>query len=323
MLTIRYAHYPIRGSFTISRDTKISADVIHCFIRNGAVTGKGECVPYPRYGETLANVHREIMTIRPLIEKGASHADILAAMKPGAARNAVDCALWDLKAKTEKTCVAAMLGIRTKPLVTAFTLSLDTPDAMYRQAKENAACPLLKIKVGDEDDIARIRAVRNAAPDARLIIDANEGWCKDNLAENMEAAHTYSVSLIEQPLPASQDEYLKAVPHKVAICADESLHTTDDLEKLSGLYDAINIKLDKAGGLTEALRLKEHARKKGFQIMAGCMVGSSLSMAPAVLLAQDADFVDLDGPLLLEQDCEFGLRYAEYRVFAPTAQLWG
>jgi len=210
-------------------------------------------------------VEREIAAIRPLLEEGASHADILAAMKPGAARNTVDCALWDMKARTEKTRVAVLLGIETEPLVTAFTLSLDTPDAMYRQAKENAACPLLKIKVGGEDDIARMRAVRNGAPDAGLIADANEDWNRDNLAENMEAAYLCGIVLIEQPLPAGEDSCLQGIAHRVAICADESLHTTDDLEKLAGLYDAINIKLDKTSGLTETLRLKQHARQKAFR----------------------------------------------------------
>lgn len=323
ILTIRTTHYPIRGSFTISRGSKVTADVIHCFIRSGRITGKAECVPYPRYGETLASVEEEIAAIRPLVEKGTSHVEILAAMKPGAARNAIDCAFWDLKAKTEKTSVASMLGIRTKPLVTAFTLSLAAPDVMYHQARENANRPLLKIKVGGKNDPARIKAVRQGAPNACLIIDANEGWNEDNLAENLDTACECNITLIEQPLPAGQDAYLKTIEHKVALCADESLHTTDDLEKLIGLYDAINIKLDKTGGLTEALHLKKCARRYSFQIMVGCMVASSLSIAPAVLLAQDADFVDLDGPLLLTRDCEHGLRYDQYHVFASTSQLWG
>lgn len=311
MLTSTIAHYPIQGTFTISRGSKGTAAVIKCLSRQGSVTGKGECVPYSRYGESLSSVEQQIAAIRPLVEAGAAHAEILAAMQPGAARNAVDCALWDMKAKTQKMRVAAMLGIEAGPVVTAFTLSLDTADAMYRQARKNAACPLLKIKAGRQGDAARMRAVRAAAPAARLIVDANEGWDQHNLAENIAAARACGVSLIEQPLPAGEDECLKERPRDVLICADESLHTADDLERIYGLYDAVNIKLDKTGGLTEALRLKKLARQQGFQIMVGCMVASSLAMAPAVFLAQDADFVDLDGPLLLQHDCAHGLHYED------------
>lgn len=322
-LIIRYAHYPIRGYFTISRGSKVFADVLECSLSLYDKSGRGECVPYGRYGETAPSVYEQISAICPLLAKGASHGDILAAMKPGAARNAVDCALWDLRAKMENTSVAGILGIKTKPVATAFTLSLASPDAMYHQAREHAACPLLKIKVGGDEDIARMRAVRAGAPGARLIVDANEGWSKNNLEAHLQAAVACDVALIEQPLPAGEDDYLKHVAHTVPICADESLHTSCDLARLADLYDAVNIKLDKTGGLTEALRLKKQARRHGMKIMIGCMVASSLSMAPALLLAQDADFVDLDGPLLLQHDCEHGLHYDQYRISPPAAQLWG
>lgn len=250
-------------------------------------------------------------------------AELQAAMPAGAARNAIDCALWDLEAKTATASVAALLGIAPGPLETAYTLSLAEPETMAAQARANAGRPLLKVKLGGENDAARIRAVRDAAPDSRLILDANEGWTDDNVAENIAAAAALGIALIEQPLPAGRDGKLRHIARPVPICADESVHATNDIEALVGLYDAVNIKLDKAGGLTEALLLRDKARQCGLSIMVGCMVGTSLAMAPAVLLAQGADYVDLDGPLLLARDRDPGLHYQGSLVSPPQAALWG
>ncbi|RUX53025.1 dipeptide epimerase, partial [Mesorhizobium sp. M7A.F.Ca.US.014.04.1.1] len=238
-------------------------------------------------------------------------------------RNALDCALWDLEAKLSGTSVAVAIGaVPLQALETAYTLSLGEPEAMAAQARANAARPLLKVKIGGDNDIARIRAVRQAAPDSRIILDANEGWSDDNIVANLAFAAEQSIALIEQPLPAGHDEILRHIAHPVPICADESVHEAKNLEALVGLYDAVNIKLDKSGGLTAALVLRDRARELGFGVMVGCMVGTSLAMAPAVLLAQHADFVDLDGPLLLARDRVPGLVYQGSLVSPPDTALW-
>ncbi|MBP1846069.1 L-alanine-DL-glutamate epimerase-like enolase superfamily enzyme [Rhizobium petrolearium] len=316
--------FPIAGKFTISRGSKTEADVITCMIHENGRSGRGECVPYKRYGETVEGVIADIRSIAEAIRDGLTREELQARMKPGAARNAVDCALWDLEAKRTGRRVADMIGAsNSKPFVTAFTLSLGEPEAMAAEARQNAHRPLLKIKLGTDNDEARLRAVREAAPDSRLIVDANEGWTEDNLAHHMAIASETNVSLIEQPLPAGRDAALTGIRHLVSVCADESVHATKDLASLRDRYDAVNIKLDKTGGLTEALAMKEEAQRLGFAVMIGCMVGSSLAMAPAVLLAQDADYADLDGPLLLARDRPGGLRYEGSLVYPPEASLWG
>jgi L-alanine-DL-glutamate epimerase-like enolase superfamily enzyme len=245
-------------------------------------------------------------------------------MPPGAARNAVDCALWDLEAKHAGTSVAALLGLDTlHALTTAFTISLGEPVVMAEQARANAGRALLKVKVGTGDDESRILAVRAAAPDTAIMLDANEGWPEETLAHHLRVAADAGIALVEQPLPAGKDEMLAEIERPILVCADESVHHTGDLASLRDRYDAINIKLDKTGGLTEALAMKLEAQRLGFQIMLGCMVGTSLAMAPAVLLAQDVEFVDLDGPLLLARDRQPGLRYAGSLVWPPEATLWG
>jgi L-alanine-DL-glutamate epimerase-like enolase superfamily enzyme len=245
-------------------------------------------------------------------------------MPPGAARNALDCAFWDLEAKRANRPVWQLAGLPApRALTTAFTISLATPDSMARAAAAAASRPLLKIKLGGDGDPARIAAVRNAAPKAELIADANEGWNQDNLAENLAACAQAGVTLVEQPLPAENDSALSTLARPIAICADESVHDRTSLTALAGKYDAVNIKLDKTGGLTEALMMAEEAEKLGFQIMAGCMVGTSLAMAPALLLAQRARYVDLDGPLLLARDRDNGLRFDGSLVHAPSPTLWG
>ena len=311
-------------AFSISRGSKTEAEVVTCIIDDGPAQGRGECVPYRRYGETVASVLDEIAAIKPDLERGAGRQDLLHLMQPGAARNAVDCALWDLEAKRSRMPAFRLLGESLpQPLVTAVTISLADAATMAEDAKRLAACPLLKVKVGGDGDGERIHAVRAAAPDARLILDANEGWTEENIAENLAVAAACRVALVEQPLPAGKDAILAQVSHAVPICADESLHSAGDLEAIRGLYDAVNIKLDKTGGLTAALEVARQARRHGFGIMVGCMVGTSLAMAPAVLLAQDADFVDLDGPLLLAEDRSPGLRYDGSLVFPPDPALWG
>lgn len=317
-------HFPIAGTFTISRGSKTTASVVTCRIGDGAWTGSGECVPYGRYGETIDSVLAEIAAIRPRIEAGLTRAELQHKMKPGAARNAVDCALWDLESKQKNTPVHMLAGISSpQALTTAYTLSLAEPDAMREQAAKYAHRALLKVKVGTSDDAARIRAVRAGAPESRIILDANEGWTPGNLAYHFSICAEERIDLIEQPLAAGRDEALATIARPVPICADESVHATGDLAALVGRYDAVNIKLDKTGGLTEALRMRDQAAALGLKVMVGCMVGSSLAMAPAILVAQGADFVDLDGPLLLAEDRTPGLRYEASLVFPPEPSLWG
>jgi L-alanine-DL-glutamate epimerase-like enolase superfamily enzyme len=324
VLSVAAERFPIAGTFTISRESRTEAVVICCEIEQNGFVGRGECVPYRRYGETVDGVTATIESVRAAIEAGADRAELQHLLPAGAARNGLDCALWDLEAKSTGRSIAPQVTAREPaPIVTAYTLSLDTPDAMAAQARANASRPLLKVKVGGEADIARVRAVVTAAPRSRLILDANEGWSETNLAANLAVAAELGVALIEQPLPAGRDAMLREIPHPVPICADESVHTAADLPRLKGLYDAVNIKLDKSGGLTAAIELRDAARAAGFGVMVGCMVGTSLAMAPAVLLAQDADFVDLDGPLLLARDRTPALSYNGSLVSPPEPALWG
>lgn len=316
--------FPIAGAFTISRGSKTQADVIFCRMSEDGYSGLGECVPYRRYGETMEGVMAEIKAISQAIEAGITLSDLQSQMKPGAARNAVDCALWDLEAKRLNRRVASLIGVnRQDPVITAFTLSLADAQTMAADARKNAGRPLLKIKLGTDNDEERMRAVRDSAPSSRIIVDANEGWTAENIERHLAIARELDISLIEQPLPAGKDALLAGIPHPVPVCADESVHATNDLRALRDRYDAVNIKLDKTGGLTEALRMKQEAQRLGFQIMVGCMVGTSLAMAPAVLLAQDADYADLDGPLLLAKDRPGGLRYEGSIVYPPEADFWG
>ena len=324
VLSVVDERFPIAGTFTISRGSKTEAEVITCEIAESGVFGRGECVPYKRYGETMASVAEAIEQVRRAVEDGASRTELLSLMSAGAARNAVDCALWDLEAKISGVPVKDRLGLSAPlALETAYTLSLGEPEAMAAQARANAARPLLKVKIGGDNDIARIRAVTQSAPDSRIILDANEGWTDANITENLAAAAQLGIALIEQPLPAGADEILGRIAHPVPICADESVHIAADLAELKGRYDAVNIKLDKSGGLTAALELRDQAHALGFQVMVGCMVGTSLAMAPAVLLAQGAEFVDLDGPLLLARDRSPGLIYEGSMVSPPLPELWG
>ena len=323
-LSVAVEHYPIAGSFRISRGVKTEATVITCTIGEAGFRGRGECVPYMRYGETVDGVRDAIEAMTPLISEGPDRLALLDAMPPGAARNAIDCAMWDLEARLAG-CRASRFLCKTapRPLTTAYTISLDTPEAMAAAARSAGTNPLLKLKLGADGDVERMRAVAKAAPRCRLIVDANEGWTPENLPENLAAAAENRIELVEQPLAADRDEVLRNIESPMAICADESAHVAADVGQLAGLYDAVNIKLDKAGGLTAATAMQNMAKSLGMKTMVGCMVGTSLSMAPAVLLAQDADYVDLDGPLLLAGDRTPGLHYENTLVFPPDREVWG
>ncbi len=323
-LSVTIERWPIAGHFAISRGAKIEAVVVVAELSQGAVRGRGECVPYARYGESPESVAAALEAMAPRITAGLTREALQTAMQPGAARNALDCAFWDLEAKKAGLPVWRLAGLPApRPLTTAYTISLGTPESMARAAAAAAHRPLLKIKLGADGDPARIKAVRDAAPAADLIADANEGWTPDNLAENLTACAAAGVTLVEQPLPADNDAALAAHARRIAVCADESVHDRKSLAALKGKYDAVNIKLDKTGGLTEALMMAAEAEKLGFQIMAGCMVATSLAMAPAMLLAQRATYVDLDGPLLLAHDRENGLQYDGSLAHPPSPPLWG
>jgi L-alanine-DL-glutamate epimerase-like enolase superfamily enzyme len=323
-LTAITESFPIAGTFTISRGAKTSAEVVTCTIGENGLVGRGECVPYGRYGESVESVLAAIDAVSAAIKSGIDRAELSRIMPAGAGRNALDCALWDLEAKRAGKPVWPLINAAPpEPLVTAYTISLGDPDTMARQAAEHSARALLKVKVGTSDDASRIRAVRAAAPNSAIILDANEGWHPETLAHHFAVCAEAGIALIEQPLPAGRDEALRDHARPVPVCADESVHRTQDVAALIDRYDAINIKLDKAGGLTEAMALRETARALGLGIMVGCMVGTSLGMAPAILLAQGADFVDLDGPLLLARDRTPGLLYEGSRVHPPEAALWG
>ncbi|MEK1891457.1 MAG: N-acetyl-D-Glu racemase DgcA [Phyllobacterium sp.] len=323
-VSIAVERWPIAGTFTISRGSKTEAAVVVCTLADGTFTGRGECVPYARYGESLESVCAEIEALRSALVNGATRDDLPALIGAGAARNAVDCALWDIEAKRSGKSVVELAGLSPlRDLTTAVTVSFGDVETMAASLRSFAGRPLIKVKVGGENNAERIAAIAAAAPSSRIILDANEGWTEANIIENMLAAAKAGVVLIEQPLPAGKDAKLAEIPHPVPICADESAHGTDDLPSLIGRYDSINIKLDKTGGLTEALRMQQRARALGFGVMVGCMVGTSLAMAPAMLVAQDADFVDLDGPLILKQDREPGLVFNGSQVSPPSRDLWG
>ena len=323
-LTARIERWPIAGAFTISRGAKTEAVTVLAEVARGGLTGRGECVPYPRYNETPEATLAAILTMQDAIAKGLKPAALQSSMPAGAARNALDCALLDLEAKTAGKRIWDVLGRPApRPCTTAYTISLGTAEVMAAATAKAAHRPLLKIKLGGDGDAARIAAVRAEAPESELIVDANESWTPANLEANIGACELAGVTLIEQPLPAGLDAALARIRRPMAICADESVHDLASLEALRDRYDAVNIKLDKAGGLTEALAMADKAQALGFEIMVGCMVATSLAMAPAMLLAAQARFVDLDGPLLLAADRPDGLRYDGSTIYPPDADLWG
>ena len=320
MITVTSDSFRLAEAFVISRGARTEARVLTVRITRGGWTGWGECVPYARYGETLASVTDQIAALSPDVTR----AELARALAPGAARNAVDCALWDLAAKSAGRPVWELAGLCAPlPVITAFTLSLDAPEAMRAAAARHAHRPLLKIKLGTPEDMPRLEAVRRGAPKARIIVDANEGWSPGIYADLAPHLVWLGVEVVEQPLLAGADEMLAEIARPLPVCADESCHDRSSLPGLRGKYDMVNIKLDKTGGLTEALALKAEAEAQGLGVMVGCMVGSSLAMAPAVLLAQGASIVDLDGPLLLAEDRATPLDYDAAGVHPPRPELWG
>ena len=327
MRELRFAHeaWPIAGSFTISRGAKTSADVLYVEIEEQGAVGRGEAVPYTRYGESMEAGLAELARLAAPIAQGIDRATLQTLVPPGAVRNALDCALWDLEAKKAGAPVWQLAGLpQPQTLVTAYTLSLGSPVAMEKAAAAASSRPLLKLKLGGDGlDAERVAAVRSAASASRLIVDANEAWRSDSLAREVAALMPYDIALIEQPLPAGDDAALLDFESPVPFCADESAHDRESLAALEGKYQAVNIKLDKTGGLTEALAMRVAAEAMGFEIMVGCMVATSLAMAPAFLVAQGAAFVDLDGPLLLTKDRDGGHRFENSLMHPPATNFWG
>lgn len=323
-LTVREERWPIAGRFVIARGAKTEARVVVAELTHDGFSGRGEAVPYARYGETVEGVLEQVASLTGAFDEGLDRAALQDRLPAGAARNALDCALWDLEAKRSGVPAWRAAGLtRLDPLKTAYTLSLGTAAEMAEAARQSARRPLLKLKIGAADHLDRVAAVRDAAPRARLIVDANEALSLDDLRRLAPELARLEVSLIEQPLPAGEDEALEGFDSPVLLCADESLHTRAELAACARRYGAVNIKLDKAGGLTEALALRREAEALGLQVMAGCMVATSLAMAPAMLLAQGAAFVDLDGPLLLARDREPGLTILGSMIEPPQSALWG
>ncbi len=329
-IAIHAQTYPLKTAFRIARGEKQHAHVVMVELTDGAYKGRGEAVPYARYGETIETVTAAIEAIAPAIKKGMTRADMQHALLPGAARTALDCAFWDLQAKRAHQPVWELAGLPPpQPVKTLFTISLDTPVAMAHAAKQAQHYDTLKIKLGSmagsaegiAQDIACLTAIRDAVPDKQLIVDVNEGWRGRGLAPYVDLLRGFDILFFEQPFPAGQDTGLAAFD--LPFCADESLHESSDLEKIDPAYSWINIKIDKAGGLTEALSLLQMGKAQDKKIMLGCMVASSLSMAPAMLLAGQADCVDLDAPLWLAQDCPHGLTYEQQIIHPPTPALWG
>ena len=317
--------FPIRGQFAIARGARTESLVVAVTLTQGPARGRGECVPYPRYDESADSVLAQIESVREAMEAGCGRGELAALLPAGAARNALDCALWDLQAKVCGRRAWELAGLPEPPvLITAYTLSLDTPDAMGAAAKEQAARPLLKVKLaGDDRDRPRVANIRAAAPKAQLIVDANEGASPETVQALCQAMADLGVAMIEQPIPAGEDAVLATFKHPLPICADEAFHTRADLAQIAERYDLVNVKLDKTGGLTEALAVVEEASRRGLGVMVGCMLGSSLAMAPAILAAAGASIVDLDGPLLLARDRKPALRYEGSLLHPPAAALWG
>jgi L-alanine-DL-glutamate epimerase-like enolase superfamily enzyme len=323
-LSVSHETWPIRGSFTISRGSRTEVDVIVAELRDGDKRGRGECVPYARYGETPESVMEQIQSIEGALASGLDSDRLQDALAPGAARNAIDCAFWDLDAKCDGKRVWELAGLPApEPLTSAYTLSLDKPEKMKAAAKDNSTRPLLKLKLAGPDDLQRVEAVRSGAPEAVIIVDANEGWTPEIYTCLAPKLAALGVKMIEQPLPADNDAALGEIERPVPVCADESCHDRASLPALKGRYDIINIKLDKTGGLTEALALKSESKAMGFGVMVGCMLATSLSMAPAHLVAQGVKVVDLDGPLLLAKDRESPMKFEGSLVYPADAALWG
>ena len=324
-LNIHTEAWPLAGAFRISRGTRKVSDVLMVEVNDGNYVGRGECFPYARYGEDIDSVQKQLNSVRSEIEHGLDRQALLNVLAPGAARNAVDCALWDLEAKRAGVRVWDLADLPApEPVTTVYTLGVDEPAIMGERARENSDRPRLKLKMtGDGADLERVRNIHKNAPNARLVVDANEGWTIEQYLEYAPQFKELGVEMIEQPLPSTDDEQLSGVDRPIPVCADESCHDRATLKSLVGKYDMINIKLDKTGGLTEALNLRDAALKQGLSIMVGCMIGTSLAMAPGILVAQAATIVDLDGPLLLAEDRNPGLSFTGSIIHPPEPRLWG
>lgn len=323
-LTAHSEQWPVAGRFTISRGSRTHADVIVTGLETDGITGRGESTPYARYGESLEKSLHELEEIAAALQRGADIRELLSALPPGATHNALDAAWWDLRCKQAGKRITHLLDLPDlQPLTTAYTLSIDTPERMEAAARAHAHRALLKIKTGSDAVIASVEAVRRGAPESILIVDANEAWLLEELPRLLDAMAVMGVRLVEQPLPAGNDALLAELQRPLPVIADESVHTADDIPALRDRYDGVNLKLDKTGGLTEALRAKETARAHGMLLMCGCMLGTSLAMAPAMVLAQGADIVDLDAPLLLAKDRPEAITYHGSTMLPYSASLWG
>jgi L-alanine-DL-glutamate epimerase-like enolase superfamily enzyme len=316
--------WQVDGVFAIARGAQTVANLLVVELRVAGCIGRGECEPQAHYGESVDSVVAQIEGVRTALAAGMSREELQVSMPAGAARNAVDCAMWDLEAKRAGTSAWKIAGLQPRPITTDFTISLDTPAAMHQRALRYGDWPILKIKLGGGDqDVARVRAVRDAAPQTRFTVDANESWSLEQLERDAPRLKALGVELIEQPLPAGNDGALRGYASPIPLCADEACHTTESLDKLVGLYQFVNIKLDKTGGLTEALKLARAARERGLRLMTGCMTGTSLAMAPALLVAGLSEYADLDGPLLLARDRDPGIQYHLGVAEPAPAALWG
>ncbi len=316
--------WPVAGRFTISRGSRTHADVVTVRLEAGGVSGRGESTPYARYGESPEQTLRELSSVAQRLKQGAAIGDLLAELPAGATRNALDAAWWDLRCKQSGQRITQLLRLPDlHPITTAYTLSIDTPERMEAAARANAHRPLLKVKTGSDHVRACMEAVRWGAPESALIVDANEAWREEEVAVLLEVMVSLGVKLVEQPLPAGKDALLAKIKRPLPVVADESVHTAADIPLLRDRYDGVNLKLDKTGGLTDALRARDAARETGMLLMCGCMLGTSLAMAPAMVLAQEADFVDLDAPLLLAKDRPHGIAYHGSLMHPFSPALWG
>ncbi len=323
-LQVKKEIFSVKGVFSISRSSVTSIEVVVVEISENGVIGRGECRPYQRYGETIEKTITQILSIREKLEQGLSREQLQLELPPSAARNAIDCALWDLEAKQSGRTVWQLAGLpEPGPVVTAYTISVADQQKMVEDAKKNAHRPILKVKVSNQAVVETLKAIRMACPHAKLLIDANEAWSLEDYQRITPQLKELDIAMIEQPLLAGKDESLSSLPHPVPLCADESCHDSNTLEKLQGHYEIINIKLDKTGGLTEAIKTAKKAKELGFEIMIGCMLSTSLSIAPAFLLSGYASFLDLDGPILLAEDRPSGLKFEGSNIFPPDRNFWG
>ncbi len=323
-LCVQVEEWPDTTPIRISREVTVSARVVVVELVDGSYRGQGECSPYHHFGESVGSVVETLERVRGEVEAGLRREELQEMLPAGSARNVLDCALWDLEAKRTGTPVWRLAGApEPRPLITTLTLSLDTPEAMAAAARRADGFSMLKLKLGADQDLERVAAIHTAVPDVKLVVDVNEGWTPRQLEDYLPRLAAMGVRMIEQPLTAGEDKALAEIDRMIPICADESCLSRESLPSLAGRYDMVNIKLDKTGGLTEALALAREAREADLEVMVGCMPGTSLAMAPATVVGVYARFVDLDTPLFRTRDRDHGLRYENGMVYPPTPELWG